>query len=156
LRVYRLGQYRHQDTHFSGQGGLYVASRWMPRGYRIVYTSGTLALAQLEYLVHYKQRSWIPATVVAHADIPDGLEIERVDPETLPPNWAVIDPPPAEISGIGRRWIEMKRSAVLAVPSALSPVDWNYLLNPSHPDFESIVQSKPQPFVFDTRLTKGE
>jgi RES domain-containing protein len=52
-------------------------------------------------------------------------------------NWR-ISPPLAETTEIGDRWVEEKRSAILAVPSAISPDDRNFLLNPEHPDLERI------------------
>jgi RES domain-containing protein len=41
---------------------------------------------------------------------------------------------------------------VLAVPSAIIPREWNYLINPEHPDMKRIVVGKPEPFAFDPRL----
>jgi len=40
------------------------------------------------------------------------------------------------------------------VPSAIVPQEWNYLLNPSHPDFKNIVIGKQQLFRPDARLGK--
>jgi len=32
------------------------------------------------------------------------------------------------------------------------PSEFNYLVNPLHPDFGAIVLGKPRPFTFDPRL----
>jgi len=53
---------------------------------------------------------------------------------------------------IGDRWVQERRSAVLALPSAISPDDTNFLLNPTHPDFKRIRIHPPINFDFDPRL----
>jgi RES domain-containing protein len=41
---------------------------------------------------------------------------------------------------------------VLKLPSAVVPSEFNYLLNPAHPDFGRISIGKPQVFKADPRL----
>jgi RES domain-containing protein len=41
------------------------------------------------------------------------------------------------------------------VPSAVVPLEVNYLLNPAHRDFRRIRVATPQPFAFDPRLRKN-
>jgi RES domain-containing protein len=43
-------------------------------------------------------------------------------------------------------------SAVLVVPSVLSPFEPNVLINQRHPDFGSISASEPASAVLDSRL----
>jgi RES domain-containing protein len=43
-------------------------------------------------------------------------------------------------------------SPVLRVPSAVVPLEHNYLLNPRHPQFGSIRRGEPMPFPIDLRL----
>jgi RES domain-containing protein len=69
----------------------------------------------------------------------------------LPANWR-ISPPPVETMEIGDRWVQERRSAVLALPSAISPADTNFLLNPEHRDFKRIRIFPPINFEFDPRL----
>ena len=57
-----------------------------------------------------------------------------------------------EAREIGDRWVQERRSAVLALPSAISPADTNFLLNPEHPDFKRIHITSPIDFEFDPRL----
>jgi len=33
--------------------------------------------------------------------------------------------------------------------------EWNYLLNPSHPDFRKLRTSRPKPFNFDQRIARS-
>jgi RES domain-containing protein len=53
---------------------------------------------------------------------------------------------------IGDHWALERRSAVLALPSAISPADTNFLLNPDHPDFRRIRIAPPVDYDFDARL----
>jgi RES domain-containing protein len=56
----------------------------------------------------------------------------------LPDNWQA-DPIPQSVKKAGDRWIKNQESVILKVPSAIIPVEFNYLINPSHPDFGKIV-----------------
>ena len=117
----------------------------------MVYTSATLSLAALEYIVHLEAVD-APADLVAiAASIPSGVGREEVAAASLPAGWRRY-PAPGRLAEIGARWIRESRTAVLVVPSAVIPAEVNYLLNPSHPDFARIRIDSPEPFVFDRRL----
>ncbi len=53
---------------------------------------------------------------------------------------------------LGDEWVRSQRSAVLEIPSAVVERESNYLLNPAHPDFSSIVIGEAETFTFDERL----
>jgi RES domain-containing protein len=55
---------------------------------------------------------------------------------------------------MGDRWVKKQSSAILTVPSIVVPDEYNYLLNPTHPDFAKIEIGKPIIYYFDPRLTK--
>ena len=54
----------------------------------------------------------------------------------------------------GAKWRREQRTAVLRVPSVVVLGEFNYLLNPAHPDFAKITLGQPAPFAFDTRLKR--
>jgi RES domain-containing protein len=119
----------------------------------VVYASSSLSLATLEVLVHIEDPeafarlfSWFSA------EIPDEL-VEVLEESKLPPGWCA-DETTAATQRIGDAWIRSQRSAVLAVPSVVTPGEWNYLLNPVHPRFREIRIAAPQPFRPDPRLAK--
>ena len=69
---------------------MFTSGRWHTRGQRVVYTSGSLALAALEMLVH-ADKDTLPADLVQlEIDIPDKLKIERINVGTLPTNWRFV------------------------------------------------------------------
>ncbi len=53
---------------------------------------------------------------------------------------------------MGDEWVQSQSSAVLEVPSVIVKRESNYLLNPAHTDFSSVVMGEPEPFTFDERL----
>jgi RES domain-containing protein len=154
LVVYRLSKERYRDQVFSGAGGLYADGRWTQRGRPVIYTSQSISLAVLEFALNYKRHGWLPSSVVARADIPDGVAAEAVSLRELPENWRDPEPPEA-IRRIGRDWLRRAETVCLKVPSAIVPEESNYLLNPLHPDFGKLVFGLPEPFHFDRRLARA-
>jgi RES domain-containing protein len=59
---------------------------------------------------------------------------------------------PSAVQRVGDHWLEKMKSAALAVPSAIITQETNYILNPSHHDFQKIRIRKPDRFILDPRL----
>ena len=151
MRVWRLVRPNFAPDAYSGEGGLHAAGRWTPKGVRVVYTSGSLALAVLEVLVHLEIRHFPDEMRAVPADVPDGLRVRTLTARDLPRAWETI-PAPSKLQEFGAQWIKSADSAILKVPSAVVPLEWNYLLNPAHREFRRIKLGRPQRFKFDERL----
>lgn len=151
MQLWRICKRKHQGTAFSGVGGLYTQSRWASQGLLIVYTSESLALASLEVFVH-TESDRIPL-VATRAFLPEETVLEEVESSTLPVNWQQSVANPA-LQSIGKEWLQSQRTPVLKVPSAIIPVEFNYLLNPEHPDLRLELQP-PMSFKFDERMWKS-
>lgn len=151
LRVWRICNAKWATTAFDGQGAKTYGGRWNPIGAAVVYTSSSLALAAFELLVHLGVKTTPKPHVAIPADIPENIKIDSVEQNQLPSNWR-DDPPPPVLAIIGKQWIRDAQSAVLRVPSAVIDEEWNYLLNPEHPDFTQIAFGLAKPFKFDARL----
>jgi RES domain-containing protein len=79
--------------------------------------------------------------------------MESIPKQTLRPNWA--DNPPTSLTrDIGDKWVREQRSAVLKVPSVITGGEYNFMLNPAHPDFEQIKLKAPVPYLYDARIWK--
>jgi len=154
--VWRLKKKKYIDTAFSGHGASLTPGRWNPAGFPVVYLSATLSLAALEKLVATRKSSYLfkIRMMAISAAIPNRLKIERIEVESLPRNWRGYGPSPPELQNIGAEWLKSGRAAVLRVPSAVVPIEYNYLLNPRHDEFSKIAIHKPEPFQFDPRLFK--
>lgn len=86
------------------------------------------------------------------AIIAQELEIETVSVESLAVNWQ--DPASySKLQEIGREWLISCRTPILKVPSAIVPVEHNYLFNPEHPDLNFEIKSVIE-FKFDSRMWK--
>ena len=71
-----------------------------------------------------------------------------------PADWDIVGSPSAIV--YGERWLREQRSLVLAVPSVILRSETNFVINPRHPRFPSmIVSSALEPFVYDHRLLRG-
>lgn len=138
------------DQLLSGEGAALYGGRWNSPGIAAVYTSGSLALAAMELLVHlgraqllltYRQMPvYIPESLVMHLPVND-----------LPVDWALPAISPVT-QAIGDQWLLSRESAVLQVPSVVVPQEYNFILNPGHPDFEALSVGPIVDYRFDERL----
>src|SRR5436309_10500144 len=137
-------------TAFSGEGAWRYGGRWNSRNVRVIYASEHQSTAALEVFIHNKPFSPNEKYKVFRLEWPNNLtEIFLL--KKLPLNWRAT-PPPAETKEIGDRWVHERRSAALALPSAISPADTNFLINPDHRDFKRIRIAPPVDYDFDPRL----
>ena len=149
MRVWRLA--REPFLALDGEGARLAGGRWNSEGVAVVYTSSTLSLAALEYLVHIDPQD-VPGDLIAVAvEVPDQTPIEKVQIRDQPSDWNLVFDHPRCVA-IGDDWIAAGRSLGLLVPSALVPEEWNLLLNPVHADAQSVRVTATRPFVFDHRL----
>jgi RES domain-containing protein len=150
IRAWRLIKAEHADDAFTGEGARRGGGRWNSKGVRVVYTAGSLSLATLEVMVHTHFYSALKYYVCIPIDFDPSLS-QSITIEDLPDNWKA-DPIPQSVKKVGDRWIQNQETVILKVPSVIIPVETNYLINPSHPDFEKVVIHSPQKFAFDPRL----
>jgi RES domain-containing protein len=150
LTVWRLVRRTHAADAFSGEGARRFPGRWNPRGLPVVCCAESRALAALEVLVNVQDaaalagREW----VVIPAVIPEDC-IDR--PHRVADDWQA-NPAPAGTQQFGARWAAAARTAVLRVPSVVVHGEFNFVLNPAHPDFARIRILPAEPFRFDPRL----
>jgi RES domain-containing protein len=118
-----------------------------------VYTAGTQSLAALEILVHTAgPNDLVDLGFVA---IPIVLEERMIaDVARLFANRKSY-PVPLSTMRIGDAWVRAGGSVALRVPGVVIPAEWNYPLNPAHPDLEAVAIGKPGSFAFDRRLAFG-
>ncbi len=150
--AYRIFKTKRSAEWSSGEGAYRYGGRWNSRGTRILYSSGSLSLAVLEILVHLEDDEMTSAYSWARISFDDKLVIGVENLCTLPAEWSdsLI---PFSVQAIGDEWARSLKSVVLRVPSAIVPGESNYLLNVGHADFSKIALGKPEPFIFDNRLS---
>ncbi|MEJ2880877.1 RES family NAD+ phosphorylase [Pedobacter sp. GR22-6] len=147
MQVFRIALARYASTLIaSGR-----AARWNPNDVEMIYTAGSRSLACLENVVHRNQVGLNQAFQVMTIAIPDDIRIISVDLKKLPVDWINYENIPLT-QQLGENWIQESKSAVLKVPSSIIMAEYNYLINPLHPDFKSIKLLKSESFVFDRRI----
>lgn len=151
MRVFRITTLPHVDDAFTGEGARLYGGRWNPQGLPLVYAAATRSLALLEALAQDQplraSYAFIPA------EFPDALPIMRLTQAQLPVHWRS----PAsrqQLQEMGRQWLSGGRAAVLAVPSAVLPLEENFLLNPRHTDFARIRIGAAEALDTDSRLIR--
>ena len=135
---------------FSGEGPRRYGGRWNSPGTALVYVSEHQSTAALEVIAHNLPLSAGIEYKAFRLEWPDGFT-EVLPKGRLPANWR-ISPPALETMEIGDLWVREKRSPILAVPSAISPDDRSFLMNPGHSDFKRIRIARPIDYAFDARL----
>lgn len=148
LIAYRLGHPRY--PLLDGGGAFKHGSRWCSPGRYIIHAASTYALALLENVVHWRTAALPPGMQYVRLVIPTAVSREVLGATDLPPDWDAY--PYGTSQRVGDDWYDSGRSAVLVVPSVLSPWEPNLLINPHHPQFVAISVSDPAPAVVDRRL----
>ena len=152
LTVWRITAPEYAGTAYSGEGARLWGGRFNRPGHRVVYASGSLALAALEVLAGAGDRSRLRGYLAVEATFDEG-HVEVLEAAALPQGWDAR-PYAAASQAVGDRWLEEGRSVVLRVPSVVVPREWNYLLNPAHPLFEEVEVGPPSVAPFDPRLLR--
>ena len=146
LRAFRIADMRH--AIFDGSGAMRHGARWNSPGRRVIYASETYAGALLEILVHASGSVPLSQGYI-EIGIPAAFSIEEIASDDVP-RW---DSPSFEAARVfGDRWYDERRTPVLLVPSVVTRVERNVLINQEHPDFPRIRASQPLPVWWDERL----
>jgi RES domain-containing protein len=122
-------------------GSMLAPGRWHSQGTRVIYAAQHISLAVLETVVHAAGRK-LPPRSLTRITIPERVAVEEASWHDYPASRA-----------FGDLWVREARTAILRVPSILTHrLEHNYVLNPSHPDFQKIRFAKPEVFELDPRF----
>lgn len=151
--VYRIEREKYLETALSGIGAsMSKGFRWNTFNTKLVYTAESRALATLEVSVHLDLSEDLPTDrYYIEIEIPDALTIQEVKIEDLPDDWD-SKPPSILTQTIGDDFVFQNESAVLKVPSSIVPLEYNYLINPNHPDSKKIKVIGKTSMNFDQRF----
>ena len=153
LTAWRLVHKRKVDEAFTGTGSRRYGGRWNYKGIGVVYVSDSLALAALEIIVHAASYQALRDYLSIKVIFPKTLVVDVNKIARLPKDWRA-DPPPIKLKETGKKWYFDHISVVLKVPSAIIPTEYNYILNPGHPDFKKVTIKDASPFKFEQRLNR--
>lgn len=103
-------------------------------------------MCSMEVLVHFKSSYFISTYNFLTLKCPIDLiyNIDVADTSSL------LDM--GKCQKYGEKWYAMQTSAVLRVPSAIIPMEYNFVINTEHPDFDKIRLVNTELFYqFDVR-----
>jgi RES domain-containing protein len=141
--VYRITTPRFTNLTASGR-----VARWNVKGQFVIYTASSIALACLENIVHRDSEGLMGDFRVLSIE---RVFVKKIELNDLPIKWS--DEVNFKIcQEIATNWLENLESCVLCVPSAIIPLENNFLINPQHPDFKYIKLLSVQEFTFDNRI----
>jgi RES domain-containing protein len=126
------------------------AARWNSNGAFVTYAGASRALSSLEMLVHLRGEEIKNQFKVSVIDIPDEIQIEKVG-VFYNEDWTEFENY-YQSQEVGDEWAKSLRTCILRVPSAIIKNEYNYLINPQHPDFQKIKIIEIEDFHFDLRL----
>lgn len=137
----------------SGKGAAIFGNRWNSKGVEMLYTAESRALAMAEVVVHLSLATLPDDYQMIEIEIPETIYIDILKESSLKNGWN-SNPSNSTTQAIGDSFIISHKNLVLKVPSAVVKGDFNYLLNPNHPDISKIKIKSITKFPFDTRIFK--
>lgn len=153
MRIFRIEREKYLAQTLQGLGAARASAfRWNSMYTPMVYASSSRALALLEVAVHLNINSELPSDrFYVEIEVPDQLLIESLDRHELPAGWDAR--PPLMVSQqLGDAFVRRATAAVLRVPSCIVPAEYNFLINPAHPDARLITVVGSERVIFDRRL----
>lgn len=151
MRVYRVFERKHVALAFTGEGAQRFGGRWNSPGVAVVYAASNFALALLEIMVNARRGRIPPDMAFCAVDVPDDVVIGAVQESALPKGWHG-SPVPPETQAIGDAFVRDGKTVGLWVPSAVSRIEQNMILNPNHADFSRLIIGTIQDVPVDERL----
>ncbi|MFT5336934.1 MAG: RES domain-containing protein [Luteibaculaceae bacterium] len=153
MKLYRIERAKYLNSTLSGIGASKAKGfRWNSEETRLVYTAESRSLALLEVSVHLDINTDLPNDrFYIEIEIPDNILAQEVKLEDLPKDWDA-KPPRTFTQFIGDDFVKNNNAAILKVPSSIVPQEYNYLINPLHPDAKNIKVLSQIALKFDERL----
>ena len=154
MKVFRIAKTQNIND-LSGIGARIYGGRWNHKGTGIIYTSESISLATVEYLVHVPLSIAPTDLSLATLLIPDEITPKKITITDLPGNWREY-PAPSRLAESGTNWAKANESLLLRVPSVVVEHEFNILINPLHPDMKHVTILQVERHKSDKRLFRSE
>ncbi|NII28585.1 RES family NAD+ phosphorylase [Pseudoflavitalea sp. X16] len=149
--VYRVGKTRYAQD-LTGEGARLHGGRWNHKLTACIYTAESRSLATLEYTVNTNIEDIPRSLSITTYEIPDdGILYVRIS--ELPGNWKEA-PAPSATKDFGTRLLKEADYPVIRFPSTIIPYEFNYILNPLHPNSDDFQIVDIRDFVYDVRIKR--
>ena len=133
----------------SGNGAAINGSRWNSKGTRLLYTGEYISLVILESLVHLRTIDIPEKQYLLQIELPD-VDFSEIKLAKIKDNWQQHL---AYTQWMGDQFVSANQSLILKVPSAVIPMEYNYIINTRHPDFQNnVTLVRTEDYFWDERL----
>jgi RES domain-containing protein len=153
MKLWRAVNHRFAQSAFTGYGARLTGGRWSFKGRSVVYCTSSKSLAMLEIVAFAPLRpaEWSREFVVLRIDVPEEVSRETIRVADLTSGWSSsLD----ATRTLGEQWLTAGRTCILKVPSTIAPGEANYLINPTHRDFELLFPRPPQSWESSEEYTE--
>jgi RES domain-containing protein len=149
MNIYRIVASKWADSLLKASGR---PARWNSKGVEVVYFAESRSLACLENIVHRSALN-LSSVQFSLVIVKATENIKEIKLKDLPSGWNGIDESAYRICRpFGDNWIYSCSSLLLKVPSVIAPGEFNYLVNPRHPEVKRLKTIEIIAFKFDSRV----
>lgn len=150
--LYRICKEKHCND--LAKGAELVGGRWNSKGIAVIYASENIALCTAEVAVHVPLGIMPEDYVLVTISVAEN-SVWELNEQDLPADWFIF-PHPSSTQEIGNAFVSDGKYFMLKVPSAVVPGEFNYIINPAHPEAKSLRVQEVRPYRFDKRLFKSK
>lgn len=149
MEVFRISS----EKYAKGLTASGAANRWIYDHQFVLYTGSSRSLATLELVVHRSSiQTGLKYKIMVISIADDDKLYTQLKMDDLPEDWRQATAY-ATLQKAGSQWYQSDASLVLKVPSVIIPLEFNYIINTSHPDFKDNVQLvRLEDYFWDQRL----
>lgn len=148
--LYRLSREKYKDD-LTGTGAKLYGGRWNSIGMAVLYSAENRSLSALEVAVHLPLGIIPLDYYLTTIFVPDAVPFDVLEESLLPTDWHLLANA-MFTKKEGDAFVKNGKYLAIRVPSASVKGDFNWLLNPAHPEFSEVKILENEPFPFDARL----
>lgn len=150
MTVYRVAKEKYARD-LSGRGAQRFGGRWNSKGVPALYASQHRSLCILELLVHTSLETAPAGMVLLTIQLPDNTPVTTLTYSDLPDSWSRF-PFDDFTRQVGDEVLHNGSFLALKVPSAIVSEEYNYVINPQHPDANNLQLTNLTPLNLDHRF----
>lgn len=151
MRIFRLTNSKYKDD-LSGYGSYLFGGRWNSKQVYALYATEHISLAVLEIVVNYDRVAspLKPSFHLLELELPSEEDsIAVIQGKNLKKDWQKDI---GYTQFIGDQFLNQGSHFIMKMPSAVIPEEYNFLLNPAHPEFKLLKMIAQRKYGFDQRL----
>ena len=128
-----------------------MRGRWNSQGRKVIYCAESIALAFLENMIRRQGIGFNDDFKIMIIEVPVAVKFAIINTADLNEEWrdfrnySLCQP-------LGDKWYDEGSTALLKVPSAVLPENYNYVINTTHPEYQKIKLIETTKLIPDPRI----